>query len=381
MEDGRRGLGADVNIFDRYIIRQVVVSFLFSLVAVVFIFLVIDMMEKLDDFVDANAPVSTIIEYYVAFTPEIIKLMTPVAMLLAALFVTGRLTNQNELAAMKSSGVSLYRMLIPFLGVALVVSLGSIYFNAWIVPSANQKKFALERRHLHHMSDSFNRFNLFLQDSRTRIVSLGYYEPQAQTASRVSIEEFADTNLSVLVRRYDAIQMKWVSDAEATRDSIAAGWILLDGTRRDFESTNKQLIKFFQRVSLGKLSLTPAEIAKKQEKPDEMDYFELRDFIASQQRAGQDVSRWLVDYHNKIAFPFASVIMVLFAVPFAANRRRSGVAVEFGICVATTFTYLAFMKTSQVFGYNGDLNPLFTAWMANLIFLALAFANLARVQK
>lgn len=370
-----------MSILDRYIIRQIIVTFFFGLMAVVFIFLVIDMMEKLDDFIDASAPTMTIIEYYVAFTPEIIKLMTPVAMLLAALFVTGRLTNQNELAAMKSSGVSLYRILLPYLAVAFVVSLGSIYFNAWIVPSANQKKFAIERKHLHRMFDAGSRFNLFFQDSRTRLISLGFYDAQARLATRASIEEFSDTNLSVLSRRFDARQMQWVSDAEATRDSIAAGWVLLNGTRRDFDSTNQQKIQFFERVSIGRLSVTPEEIEKKQEKPDEMDYSELRDFIESQRRAGQDVSRWMVDYHSKIAFPFASVIMVLFGVPFAANRRRSGVAVEFGICVATTFTYLAFMKTSQVFGYNGDLDPFFTAWLANLIFLLLAIANFLRVQK
>jgi lipopolysaccharide export system permease protein len=112
-----------------------------------------------------------------------------------------------------------------------------------------------------------------------------------------------------------------------------------------------------------------------------MDYPELKEFIESQRAAGQDVSRWMVDFHSKIAFPFASVIVVLFGVPFASIKRRSGLALEFGMCVAVTFLYLAFMKTSNVFGYNGDLNPLLTAWLANLIFLVLGLSNLLRVPK
>ncbi len=88
-----------------------------------------------------------------------------------------------------------------------------------------------------------------------------------------------------------------------------------------------------------------------------------------------------MEYHFKLAFPFASIIMVLFGVPFAANRPRTGAALGFGIATAVTFIYLGFMKTSQVFGYNGDLNPLFTAWLANLIFLVAGIANLLRVQK
>ncbi|MGH2569379.1 MAG: LptF/LptG family permease, partial [Bacteroidota bacterium] len=111
-----------MSILDRYLVRQFIVSFLFGLFAFTLIFIMIDMMEKIDDFLDANAPTETIVEYYLTFSPEIIKLMTPVAMLLAALFVMGRLTNQNELAAIKSSGISLYRLLLPFLVVAVVVS-------------------------------------------------------------------------------------------------------------------------------------------------------------------------------------------------------------------------------------------------------------------
>jgi lipopolysaccharide export system permease protein len=73
--------------------------------------------------------------------------------------------------------------------------------------------------------------------------------------------------------------------------------------------------------------------------------------------------------------------MVLFGGPFAASRPRTGAALGFGIATAVTFIYLGFMKASQVFGYNGDLNPLFTAWLANIIFLAAGIANLLRVPK
>jgi lipopolysaccharide export system permease protein len=369
-----------MRILDRYIVRQFLVTFLFGLFAFLIIFLVIDMMEKLDDFIDANVPTKTITEYYLSFMPEIVKLMTPVAMLLAALFVTGRLSNQNELAAIKSSGVSLYRILLPFLAVALFVSGVSIYFNGWLVPYANQKKFGIERAHLQRAGEGSGRFNIFFQEDRTRLVSISYYDVYTKTATKVSIQEFSDTNLTVLVRRYDAQQMSWRERGDDA-DTTSEGWVLLAGAFRELEATRESRLTRFDQLPIGMLKISPVDIEKKQRKPDEMDYTELRDFIENQRRAGQDVSRWLVDWHSKIAFPFASVIVVLFGVPFASIKRRSGVAIEFGICVAVTFIYLAFMKTSHVFGYNGDLNPLFTAWLANLIFLVLGLINLARVQK
>ena len=112
-----------------------------------------------------------------------------------------------------------------------------------------------------------------------------------------------------------------------------------------------------------------------------MDYETLKKFIENQQRAGQDVSKWLVDFYSKISFPFASMIVVLFAVPFASVKRRGGIGVQLGISLLITFIYLIFLKVSQVFGYNGDIHPLLTAWLANILFLIGAMYLTIRVQK
>lgn len=134
-----------MKILDRYIIKQFLLTALFGLFAFVAIFVVIDMMENLDDFIDRGANLGLIARYYLYFTPEMIKLMTPVALLLSSLFIAGRMSNQNELTAVKSTGISIYRFMIPLLIVAFVISVGAIYFNGWVVPSANRKKYVLER--------------------------------------------------------------------------------------------------------------------------------------------------------------------------------------------------------------------------------------------
>jgi hypothetical protein len=102
-----------MKLLDRSIIRQFLSTAMFSLIAVLLVFIIIDVMEKLDDFIDKQAGWGIIVQYYFFFIPEIIKLIIPVAMLLASLFVTARLSTQNELTAMKSSGISLYRIMAP----------------------------------------------------------------------------------------------------------------------------------------------------------------------------------------------------------------------------------------------------------------------------
>jgi lipopolysaccharide export system permease protein len=361
-----------MKLLDRYIIKQFLTTALFALVAVLIIFIVIDAMEKLDDFIDKQAGWPIVVQYYVYFIPEIIKLISPVAMLLASLFVTARMSTQNELAAMKSGGISLYRIMVPYVSVALTVSIASVYFNGWIVPKANKHKFTIERVYLRKDVINVSGANIFVQDSPTRIIAMGYFDDTRDFASRISIQDFDPLDHTIMVERIDAVSMSW--------DSTARLWILANGVKRTFEGPVETYSTFDSR-SAGLLHFTPEDLRKKAEKPDEMDYYSLQEFIESQERAGQDVARWQVDHYSKISFPFASVIVVLFGVPFASVRRRGGVGVQLGISLLISFIYLIFMKVSQVFGYNGDILPPLTAWLANIIFLVGAVWVIARVPK
>jgi len=361
-----------MRIYDRHALRQFIVTAIFSLGAFVAIFLVVDLMENLDDFLDRAAPAGIIFLYYLYFMPEIIKLMLPVSVLLSALFTTGRMSTYNELTALKSGGVSLQRFMAPFVIFAIVVSGFAIYFNGWVVPYTNQKKFQIARVYFHKYLENAPRSNIFIQDSRSRILSIGIFDESRSTALRVSIQEFDPDDISVMTARYDAFEMRWNPERK--------NWTLMKGTGRSFTSGGEVETNFAEKTLDG-MSFSPDDIRKKQQKPDEMNYTELGEFIDGQKRAGQDVSRWLVDYYGKIAFPFANLIVVIFGIPFSAIKRRSGLGVEFGIALAICFLYMIFLKVSQAFGYNGDMDPLLTAWIANLIFLAGGAATLAFVPR
>ncbi len=357
---------------DRYILKQFIVTALFALLAFILIFVVIDMMENLDDFLDRHATGQIIAMYYLHFIPDIIKLMVPVAMLLSALFTTGRFSTYNELTSLKSGGVSLYRFMAPIIIFSFVVSGALIYFNGWIVPSSNKRKLEIARVYFQKYVDFVSRSNIFIEDSPTRILSIGMYDEHMNMATQVSIQDFDPADPTVLVGRYDARQMRW--------DANLQGWTLLSGIERQFFD-GKESAAHFTAKQMGRLSFSPDDIRKKQEKPEEMNYTDLGQFIEHQQRAGHDVARWLVDRYGKISFPFASVIVVLFGIPFSSVKRRSGPGVEFGVAIAVTFLYMVFLQVSQAFGYNGDLHPLLTAWMANIIFLGAGIYNLWRVPK
>ncbi|MCB0745206.1 MAG: LptF/LptG family permease [Ignavibacteriae bacterium] len=360
-----------LKIIDKYIIKQFLQTVLFGLLTFTLIFVVIDMMEKLDDFIDANASYSVVLEYYFVFIPEIIRLMLPVAVMLAGLFTVGKLSTQNELTAIKSSGVSFYRFTVPFMVTALLISFIAIYFGGFVVPEANKQRIFIEQNYLKKGLVSSGS-NIYFQDTSTRIVTISYFNVKMGKANRISIQEFDNKDVTKMISRIDAISM--------TYDSANTSWIMNDGVQRYFFG-GKDSVNNFKELNIGYLSFTPSEIIQKQKIPDEMTLPELEKYAATQLNAGADPTRVEIEYHSRIAFAFASFVVILFGLTISADKRKGGTAIQFGISVLLTFIYLVFMKVSQAFGKNGVLNPMLTAWAANILFFVAGLFNLIKMKK
>lgn len=360
-----------MKILDRYLIKQFLQTLFFGLLTFTLVFVVIDMMEKLDDFIDQNVPSALIIQYYLVFTPEIIRLMIPVAVLLSCLFTAGKLANQEELTAMRAGGVSLYRFMTPFIITSIFISLVTIYFGGYLVPLANKHKVFIEQTYMKKGLVVFGS-NIFFQDTETRIVTIKYYDISNNQVRDVSIQEFNQNDKTKLESRIDAYRM--------TFDSTKNSWTLYNGTFRTFNDTSEAMQKFVVKDFSG-LNFKPDDIMKKQRKPEEMTLAELSEFAIEQQRTGNDPTSINIEYQSRIAYAFASVVVVLFGLPISTNKRRGGLALQFGINLLITFIYLVFMKISQAFGKNGVLDPFLTSWFSNFIFLAAAIINIKRASK
>lgn len=368
-----------MRLLDRHVLSRFVRSILFALLAFSVIFILIDMVENLDDFIDQNVPTHIIGLYYVYFLPRIMGLMVPLAMLLAALFVVGKMSSTNELTVIKCSGVSLYRYMVPFVAMGVLVSVAMLGIDGYVVPRINAARLDLERTYLKKNLQAGGRYNLFFQDRDDRIVSMEYFDDANATARRVSVQRFRADDPTRMIERIDAAGMRW-SEARGT-------WMLVDGLQRSFGDTlagtlrRSEQVARFDSVDAGPLVITPAIILRMQQKPEEMELGDFRDYIERQRLAGSDINRLLVDYHGKIAFPFASLIVMFFGVPFASVKRRSGLSVQFGVSILICFAYLVSQKLSQVFGYNGAMPALLAAWLPNLAFLFAGIWVMLRVRK
>ena len=360
-----------MKILDRYLVKQFLQTLLFALLAFTLIFVVLDTMENLDDFIDESVAGKLVLQYYLVFIPEMIRIILPISVLLASLFTAGKLANLNELTAIKASGVSLYRMMIPFLITSILISFFTVYFSGYLVPMANKHKVFIEQTYMKKGLVHFGS-NIFFQDTGSRIVTINYYDVSMGQANQVSIQEFDPKDKTKLISRSDGFRMSY--------DSTKSKWQLFSGTTRNFYDNSERLEKFLVK-DYPSLHFKPEDVIKKQRKPEEMTLSELKNFSEEQLRTGNNAVRTEIAYHSRIAYAFSSIIVVMFGLPISSNRRRGGLAIQFGISMAVTFLYLVFMKISQAFGENGVLNPFLTAWLANLLFLVIALVNLKRAMK
>jgi len=358
-----------MKILDKYLSHRFLGVLLFALVVFIMIFIVVDLVEKLDTFIDQDVPKFIILKYYIYSLPYIIVLTLPVAMLLSSLFSVGTMARHNEIVAMKAAGLSLYRILAPLFIIAFLISVGALLFGEYVLPKATEEKEYLNDEYLEKHRQRWRKRinNVYVRDDQNRLFSMRFYDTVKNVGHTVSIRTFLGEELN---SRIDARKMVWEDSA----------WVLYDGYERKFNGEH-ETAKPFTKLTLKDENLRPEDLGKMLKKPEEMSYAELKAFIEEVKRNGGDPNRWLVDLYLKLSIPFANFIIVLFGAPLASPKRRGGAATGFGISLAIVFIYFGIVKTAQTMGHNGLLPPLLSAWIANILFGVAGVIVLIKAKK
>jgi lipopolysaccharide export system permease protein len=349
--------------FDYYMIRRLLAGYIGVLIGVIVFFIVLHYVEFIDDFMDRGATMLSVFTvYYPNSVPEYIQLGSPLALFLAAIYVTGRSAQHLEIASLQTSGVSLFRILVPFSVVGVLVSVVMFWFNGWIVPETNRVKIAFEQDFTKATSGQVEFSNIHRQNRPGSVLSIAYFDRTTNTATTVSLHSF-DANLR-LIERLDAPRMTWV-------DSTGL-WTLIEPVVRKFDASGRESeMSYSLKDTL--LSIIPRDLARTEADVDAMTIPEARAYLDELSRSGADHTglAW-VSYYNKYAYPFSNLILVLLAVPIASVRRRGGQAFQLGMGLFIAFVYLATMKLIQPFGYANFLSPMIATWLPHAIFAGFA---------
>jgi lipopolysaccharide export system permease protein len=359
-----------MNRIDRFILLRMTAITLLVLVMLIFIFIVIDFSENSDDFTDRGATLAQIWnEYYRHYIPEMIRLVMPVAVFTACLLLVGQMTQRLEIISLKAAGVSLYRILWPFLLFALASTGMVSYLDGYVVPRSNQQRIDFERQYLMTRSDRVDRNKIYRQESANTLLVVNYYAPDEFTGYRVTLFRFNGERVESVM---EAGRMAWDHDTEL--------WNFHTVVLREFNETGYVQQRITQLDTT--LTILPRDLARTTSDVFLLTYPEIREYIQALERIGaSDVELPKVQYYGKLFYPFSILVITVFSVAVASVRRPGGTGLILGIGLGVSFLYLTFMKIVEPFGAAGAMDPFTAALLPHAVFLAIAVVSLIRSPK
>ncbi len=341
-----------------YVVREYLKIFGLAMTSLILIYVIVLFFQKVDTFIKYRAPFPLIFEYLLYKVPEVAFQWTlPYAVLLATLLTLGMFSRHSEITAMKAGGISLYRITIPLLFIALLISFLSFLGNEHLVPLTNQKvRYLLDVKVFRETPTSFFKNYKIWYHSDHRIFNIQLLDPEKKLLKGFTVYQF--DNQFRCVQRIDAREVKWVDGK----------WWLSDGAVRDFDESGSIRTTRFNETEFALQEHWDA-LQTIERRSREMSYSELRNYIQKIQTSGYDATRYLVDLYSKYSYPLLNLIMVLIGVPFALKTGRSGgVALSIGISVLIGFAYGVTFYIFLSFGKSGVLSPLLSSWTPTLLF-------------
>ena len=359
---------------DIYIIRQFISTLSMTLMGFVSVILVVDLIENLDRFIDNSVPAGVTLKYYIYAIPWFINLGLPMSMLISTVFTVGVLAKRNELTAMKSNGISLYRIAVPITTIGFIVSLVSFELdNRWVV-KGNKVRYDIERQYMKRKARVKTQKeirNIFLQKNEMNHISLAKFRPETNSGNNIT---FISLDNGIVTKRMDGKTVKWI-------DSLKV-WSVKNYSIRDFDingSVKNTIIS--KNDTIMELNFSPEDITQQSKKPDEMSFGDLSARIKQLKENGVDSTKWEVDRYFKISFAFTNFIIVLFGIPLVVVRPKGGLSFGAGMGIFVIFIYYVFIKLGMSIGYSGITSPIVAAWMGNVLFFIGGILLLVFVRK
>lgn len=346
---------------DWYVIRKFLGTFFFTIALIVAIAVIFDLSEKIDDFLENNAPFRKIIfEYYLNFIPYFAVLFSPLITFIAVIYFTSRMAYSTEIIAILSSGVSFRRFLLPYFTSALVLTLFSFMLNNYVIPHANARKLRFEEAYYHNAPKQMREHNIHKQIEPGIFIYMESFNTLSNSGRKFSIEKFEKGKL---VSKLLSDEIRW--------DSVNSKWQIRNYYIRDFAG-DRQVIREGGTLDTT-LRLSPEEFRRRDNAVEAMNLGELNRFIAEMRLQGaSELDRYLIEKHRRFSFPFSTFILTLIGVSVSSKKVKGGIGMQLGIGLLISFTYIGFMQFSSQFAIGGAFSPFIAVWIPNVIFAVVA---------
>ena len=346
---------------DLYVVRSVLFYFVLLACALLLLFGLFTVLEMVDDIAAHNIPWSVVARFLWYLLPQAFYLMAPLALLLAIMVELALLSKRNELVAIKGAGISLYRIALPVLLVGAGCTVLLFWLDNQYLPLANQQQEILRNQIKGRPPQTFFRAERrWIFGEEPRIYHYAFFDPADNLLARLNVLELDPGSFS-LRRRLFAARAQWRQPLQR--------WVLEQGWERIFNPDQTVSYRRFDVASFTELHEPPAYFRKEVKESQQMNWRELGSYIGELRQSGFGVTRLLVQWHKKFAFPLIATLIALLAFPFGATLGARGAIGGLALGIALGFLYWVLAGFFEALGNIALLPPLLAAWGPNLIFL------------
>ena len=359
-----------MSLLHRYVLKRFIYCYALSATGLIGIFLVVDFFERVDEFIRRDVPYSDLVFYFIYKIPGIAFYMAPQAVLLATVITLAVLARDNEIIAMKAGGVGIVGITLPILGAALVVALLVLASNEYLAPIATKKmnyifKVKVQGQQTYGDTyvgeDPFAKQLWFVAKDKA-IWNIRQFDPEEGRISDARIFYRFDNGL--IRKRIDVKEVVW----------NGTHWEFVDGFLRTFDQEGNGTTEYFEKKIIPVLETPDDFVRNIIIHSDEMSLRELYKEIQEMTLEGKDTLKHRVEFHQKISYPFISIVLALLAIPLSLrSSRHGGVLFCVGINLAMGFVFSFLYAMGVSLGFGGVFSPLFAAWGPFILFSSLGF--------
>ena len=355
-----------MRVLDRLVLGSFFKLFVAFLLATPPLFILGEVTENLDDYVDAGLTVWEVAHGFLYKLPQYLTWSFPIAALIASVFTIQSMTTHREIVAAKAGGISFHRLVAPVLLAGVLLTGAAL----WLTNLAPRTMLVANQIHANEDRGRDWRADFVYQTEGGMTLS----------AQRLSV---ADGRLSdVLLQRPPAEEAPglWVEANEALWDSAGGSWTLRDGHFRSILGADEVSSMRFERMRVAGLTETPEDLLQDEPEEEEMTYAQLQRLARIIERTGGEPNKLRVRMEQKYSVPVATLVIILFGAPLATSSKRGGAAYGIGVALGTTILYLLLFKIAGGFGTSGAIPAKAAAWFPNVVFFVAGLWLLGRVR-
>jgi lipopolysaccharide export system permease protein len=357
-----------LKIIDLYIAKKFLGTIFFILALCAVVSTIFDISEKMDYMLKGDATFGVIVHYYLNFIPNLINLISPMLIFIAALYFTATMANNTEIVALLSSGTSYYRILVPYIMVGLFLVGVDMYMKNFLIPHAYQNVLTFELKYIQE-SYYVKEGNIHKQlDKNTFFYAQGI-DYVNSVANKISIEKFDGQKLIYKLEARDA-----------KMDTAGHKWKIHDYNARTIDGMHETLVHGDSTII--DLPINRNDFGQKVKAAPSLTTPELNKFIEKERFKGDDlVNFYLIEKYRRFSYPFAMLILIMIAVAIATRKVRGGIGAHLLIGILIAVSFELSMRFSTTFSTNANFSPLLAVWIPNIFYGIIAVVLLRRTPK